>query len=175
MRRAGQSETMPDDLCVDTVIEDDRWGETGLEALAARAAGAALQWHGLTAGEIVVMGCDDARIAALNGDFRGKPRPTNVLSWPALDTAPRAPGDRPVLPETDELGDIAIAYDTCLAEAHAQGKPFDHHVTHLLVHAVLHLLGYDHENDPDAELMEATERSILQQLQIPDPYQEENQ
>lgn len=175
MRHAGQSETMPDDLCVDTVIEDDRWGETGLAALAARAAGAALQWHGLTAGEIVVMGCDDARIAALNGDFRGKPRPTNVLSWPALDTAPRAPGDRPVLPETDELGDIAIAYDTCLAEAHAQGKPFDHHVTHLLVHAVLHLLGYDHENDPDAELMEATERSILQQLQIPDPYQEENQ
>lgn len=174
MCRAGRSETMPDEICVDTVIEDDRWGEAGLEALAERAARAALDWHGIGAAEVVVLGCDDARIAALNADFRGKPRATNVLSWPSQDAAPRAPGDRPDLPQSDELGDIAIAYDTCRAEARLQGKPFDHHVTHLLVHAVLHLLGYDHENDPDAETMEATERSILQTLQIPDPYQEED-
>ncbi|RNF35849.1 rRNA maturation RNase YbeY [Paracoccus methylarcula] len=158
-------------MSADSVIEDDRWQEAGLESLAERAVIAALEWHG-TSGEVVVLGCDDARIAALNADFRGKPRATNVLSWPSVEHAPRDPGARPLLPEIDELGDIAIAFDTCEAEAAAQGKPFADHVTHLLVHAVLHLLGYDHENDLDAETMEAAERSILQDLQIPDPYQE---
>ena len=76
------------------------------------------------------------------------------------------------MPDTDEFGDIAIAYDTCAAEALAQGKPFAHHVTHLLVHACLHLLGYDHENDADADVMEQTERQILAGLNIPDPYEE---
>lgn len=118
------------------------------------------------------MGCSDARIAALNADFRGKPRATNVLSWPAVEHRPHAPGARPELPETEDLGDIAIAFETCETEAQAQGKPFDDHVMHLLVHAVLHLLGYDHENDADAETMEAAERSILSTLNISDPYQE---
>ena len=169
----GQSETMPDDICVDTVIEDERWGKAGLEALAGSAVNAALVWHGVRGAEVVVMGCDDARIAALNADFRGKARATNVLSWPSVDHPAHEPGARPDLPDQAELGDIAIAWETCRAEAEAQGKPFDHHVSHLLVHAVLHLLGYDHENDPDAETMEAAERSILQTLKIPDPYQEE--
>lgn len=118
------------------------------------------------------MGCADARIASLNADFRGKPRSTNVLSWPAVEHLPRQPGAVPELPDEAELGDIAIAFETCVAEAQAQGKPFDHHVLHLLVHATLHLLGYDHENDPDAERMEATERAILQTLDVPDPYEE---
>ncbi|SIS80271.1 probable rRNA maturation factor [Paracoccus saliphilus] len=171
MFRAGQHETMPDEISTDSVIEDDRWEEAGLESLAERAVTAALEWHGI-GGEVVVLGCDDARIAALNADFRGKPRATNVLSWPAVEHISRDPGARPLLPEVEELGDIAIAFDTCEAEALAQGKPFSDHVTHLLIHAVLHLLGYDHENDLDAETMEAAERSILQILQIPDPYQE---
>lgn len=174
MRRDGRSETMPDEICVDTVIEDDRWEEAGLEPMAERAVRAALLWHDLDAGEVVVLGCDDVRIAALNADFRGKPRATNVLSWPSVEHAPRLPGARPIPPEAQELGDIAIAWETCRTEAEAQRKPFDDHVAHLLVHATLHLLGYDHENDPDAETMEAAERSILAQLQIPDPYQEEN-
>lgn len=162
---------MPDEISADSVIEDERWEKAGLESLAERAVTAALEWHGLH-GEVVVLGCDDARIAALNADFRGKPRATNVLSWPSVEHAPRDPGARPVFPEIEELGDIAISFDTCEAEARAQGKPFADHVTHLLIHAVLHLLGYDHENDPDAETMEAAERSILQNLRIPDPYQE---
>lgn len=162
---------MPDEISTDCVIEDDRWESLGLDALAARAVEATLSWHGI-GGEVVVMGCDDARIASLNADFRGKPRATNVLSWPSVEHQPHAPGARPELPDAEELGDIAIAYDTCLAEAEAQGKPVPDHVTHLLVHATLHLLGYDHEDDADAETMEAAERSILSRLNIPDPYQE---
>ncbi|MBU2956732.1 rRNA maturation RNase YbeY [Paracoccus sp. 1_MG-2023] len=162
---------MPDQITADCVIEDERWEAAGLEALAARAIAAALEWHGI-GGEVVVMGCDDARIAALNADFRGKPRATNVLSWPSVEHVEHAPGEMPDLPDEDELGDIAIAFETCEAEAKAQGKPFDHHVQHLLIHATLHLLGYDHENDPDAERMEEAERRILTVLDIPDPYRE---
>src|SRR5699024_7548629 len=116
----------------DVVIEDERWEAAGLDALAARAVGASLEWLERSHAAVVVMGCDDARIAALNADFRGKPRPTNVLSWPSVEHAPRTPGAIPMPPETDELGDIAIAYETCAAEAAAQGKPFGDHVTHLL-------------------------------------------
>lgn len=162
---------MPDEITTDCVIEDERWDGAGLEALAGRAVRAALDWH-KTGGEVVVLGCDDARIAALNADFRGKPRATNVLSWPSADPMPHPPGQRPSLPGLPELGDIAIAYPTCAAEAQAQGKSLDDHVTHLLVHATLHLLGYDHENDPDAAMMEDTERAILAGLQIADPYDE---
>ncbi|HIC66683.1 MAG: rRNA maturation RNase YbeY [Paracoccus sp.] len=162
---------MPDEIATDCVIEDERWEEAGLDDLADRAVAATLTWHGI-GGEVVVMGCDDDRIAALNADFRGKPRATNVLSWPSVEHAPHQPGARPVLPAVDEWGDIAIAFDTCAAEARAQTKPLADHVTHLLVHATLHLLGYDHQNDADAETMEASERSILSILNIPDPYQE---
>lgn len=171
MSRGGQSAAMPDEITADCVIEDDRWNDLDLEDLAQRAVAAALGWHDI-GGEVVVLGCDDQRIAALNADFRGKPRATNVLSWPSVEHLPHAPGATPDLPDEEELGDIAIAYDTCLAEAQAQGKPVADHVTHLLVHATLHLLGYDHENDPDAETMEAAERSILETLNIPDPYLE---
>lgn len=158
---------------VDVVIEDERWQAAGLEALAARAARATLDHLGLDA-EIVVMGCDDARIAELNGDFRGKDKATNVLSWPAVEHVPHEPGAIPPLAPTEELGDIAIAYETCLAEAEAQGKTMDDHVVHLLCHAILHLAGYDHIHDEDARLMEDTERKILSTLGIPDPYQEKD-
>lgn len=157
---------------VDVVIEAEEWEAAGLEAVAARACGAALQWLGRPGAEVVVLGCDDARIAALNADFRGKPRATNVLSWPAQEAAPRPPGARPLPPEAEELGDIAIAWETCRDEAAAQGKALADHATHLLVHAVLHLAGYDHENDADAELMEGAERAILAGLGIADPYAE---
>ena len=156
---------------IDTVIEDDRWGAAGLEALAERAGRAVLDWLGMEA-DIVVMGCDDARIADLNADFRGKPQPTNVLSWPAVEHVAHTPGAHPPRPDTEELGDIAIAYETCAAEAQAQHKRFDAHVTHLLVHAILHLAGYDHLNDADAKTMEDAERTILGPLGIEDPYLE---
>lgn len=163
---------------VDIVIEDARWEAFGLPALAERACGAALAGLGLAAEgfSIVVMGCDDARIAALNSDFRGKPKPTNVLSWPSEERAAEVYGDAPELPEAgdaddpEELGDIAIAYETCAREAEEQGKPMADHVTHLLVHGLLHCLGYDHEDEADAELMEATEVRILATLGLSDPY-----
>ena len=154
---------------IDVVFEDDRWEAAGLEDLAEQAGRATLAWLGMDA-DIVVMGCDDARIADLNADFRGKPQPTNVLSWPSVEHVEHAPGAHPPRPDTDELGDIAIAFETCTREAATQGKTFDAHVTHLLVHAILHLAGYDHLNDPDAETMEAAERSLLLPLGISDPY-----
>jgi probable rRNA maturation factor len=122
------------------------------------------------------MGGDDARIAALNADFRGKTAPTNVLSWPADDLSPEAPGGAPAPPnpgthdDPAELGDIALAFETCTGEAAAAGLPVDHHVLHLIVHGTLHLLGYDHVHDADATRMEATEVAILATLGVADPY-----
>ena len=161
-------------MAIDIVIEDDRWISAGLDPLAARATGAALAHLGLdpAAWEIAILACDDARIAELNAGFRGKPQPTNVLSWPSEERAAAADGGRPLPPESDEpaLGDIAIAWETCTREAAEFGRPFDHHVTHLLVHATLHLLGYDHLRPKDADLMEGLEVEILATLGVPDPY-----
>ena len=170
--------TAPMESLVDTVIEEPRWETAGLDALAGRAAQAVLDELGLPAAGFVicVMGCDDDRIAGLNADFRGKPRPTNVLSWPSEDRAPPAPGAAPDLPEPGdaddpvELGDIAIAWGVCQAEAAGQGKAFADHVTHLIAHGVLHLLGYDHMTDEDAALMEGIEVRALARLGIADPY-----
>lgn len=163
---------------VETVIEDARWEAFGLSALAERAARAALAGVGLpNAGfTISLMGCDDARIAVLNADFRGKPQPTNVLSWPSDERGAEFVGEAPEPPEPgdpedpESLGDIAIAYETCAREAEEQGKPMADHVTHLIVHGVLHLLGYDHIEDEDAAVMEALEVRILASLGVSDPY-----
>ncbi|PPB82362.1 putative rRNA maturation factor [Albidovulum inexpectatum] len=163
---------------VDTVIEDARWETLGLPDLAERVARIALAELGLPeAGvEISLLGCDDARIAQLNADFRGKPRPTNVLSWPAEERGAEEEGalPAPIAPDPFgmgvELGDIAIAWDTCAREAAEQGKTMQDHVTHLLVHGLLHLLGYDHVRDGDAELMESTEVRILAKMGIANPY-----
>ena len=163
---------------VETVIEDVRWEAFGLEGLAERAARAVLAGLDLPAEgfSISLMGCDDVRIAALNADFRGKPQPTNVLSWPSEERAAEFAGEAPDLPEPGEaddpesLGDIAIAWETCAREAEEQGKPMADHVTHLLVHGVLHLLGYDHIEDEDAALMEGLEVRILASLGVSDPY-----
>lgn len=166
------------DMLVDTVLEDSRWESLDLPALAERAAQAALAGLGLGAAgfQISLLGCGDARISVLNAEFRGKPAPTNVLSWPSDERASEFAGEDPVLPDPgtpddpESLGDIAIAYDTCLAEAAAQGKPPADHVTHLIVHGVLHLLGYDHIEDEDADLMEGHEVRILATLGLSDPY-----
>ena len=116
--------------------------------------------------ELAVMLTDDSGIRTLNGNWRGIDKPTNVLSFPALQpTGARKPGDAPRM-----LGDIAIAYQTTRREADEEQKPFRHHLSHLAVHGFLHLIGYDHEKDADAEAMEALEIEILAQLGIPDPY-----
>lgn len=165
---------------VDLIVEDERWNDTGLGERAEVAARAVLADLGLDAEgfEISLLACDDARMVTLNADFRGKPEPTNVLSWPAEDRAAGRDGGTPALPAKGSaapgmpcaLGDIAIAFETCQREAEAQQKPMQDHVTHLLVHGVLHLLGYDHIRSGDAGLMEATEVRILNGLGIADPY-----
>lgn len=166
---------------IDCITEDDRWQTAGLAELAERAGQATLQHLALdpAAHEISLMGCDDSRIATLNTEFRDKPKPTNVLSWPADDLAPDEEGGAPFLPDEPdetgpvELGDIAIAWETCSREATDAGLPFANHVCHLIVHGILHLLGYDHVRDGDAELMEAIEVEILGKLGVPDPYNQE--
>ena len=164
-------------MVVDCLTEDHRWEALGLEALAESAAAAALAHLRLDPAdfEISLLGCNDARIAELNADFRGKPQPTNVLSWPSEERGSDVPGKPPLTPQTDdhgptELGDIAIAYDTCATEAQAAGKSLTAHATHLIVHGTLHLLGFDHERDLDATLMEQLEVEILGKLGVADPY-----
>jgi probable rRNA maturation factor len=117
--------------------------------------------------ELAVMLTDDPGIRTLNKNWRGIDKPTNVLSFPALQPTgeARSDDDAPRM-----LGDIAIAYETTRREADDEQKPFDHHLAHLAVHGFLHLIGYDHEKDQDADTMEALETEILMQLGIPDPY-----
>ncbi len=160
-------------MTVDCMVEDKRWGD--IDALARLATDAALERLGLEPSvfEISVLACNDQRIAVLNEDFRGKPQPTNVLSWPTDERTPAIDGEMPSPPRPgsdDELGDIAIAYETCKREAEHAGRPLRDHTIHLLVHGTLHLLGFDHERDRDATLMEGLETEILGKLGIPDPY-----
>lgn len=170
--RAGMEEL------VEIVLEDPRWQGVDLDRLAIAATQAVFAELGLPqAGfTLCVMGCDDARIAALNADFRGKPAATNVLSWPSEDRSAACAGDAPALPvagpadDPEHLGDIAIAFDTCHAEAAAADKPPAAHISHLILHGVLHLLGYDHIRDADGDLMEALETRVMARLGLPDPY-----
>ena len=162
---------------VDTLIEDPRWEALDLEVLAEQAARAALAGVGLSSAgfEISLLGCEDKRIAELNADFRGKPQPTNVLSWPSAERGAGVDGNAPLRPKPGpegmpaELGDIAIAFETCEREAAAQGKAMKDHVLHLLVHGTLHLLGFDHVRDRDATLMEGTEARAMG---IANPYEQ---
>lgn len=120
--------------------------------------------------ELAVMLTDDAGIRTLNKNWRGQDKPTNVLSFPALQpTTGQSSDDGPRM-----LGDIAIAWETTRREADDEQKPFDHHLSHLAVHGFLHLVGYDHENEVDAEAMEHLERDILAALGIADPYADQD-
>ncbi|WP_426020570.1 rRNA maturation RNase YbeY [Brevundimonas sp. DWR2-3-1b1] len=147
---------------IEIEVEAEAW--TGAvpdaEAVVDRAAKAALS---AVEGDIVVLLTDDESVRELNARFRDKDRPTNVLSFPAPENA--AP----------HLGDIVLAYGVCATEAQTQGKTLADHLSHLVVHGVLHLLGRDHEDDGEAEEMEAEEREILAQIGVADPYASEQQ
>jgi probable rRNA maturation factor len=150
------------------VVADCWQTEPDAETVIHRAVAAAAETvnAGLGEAELAVMLTDDAGIRTLNLNWRGVDKPTNVLSFPALQpTGSGGPDDAPRM-----LGDIAIAYETTRKEADDEQKPFDHHLSHLAVHGFLHLIGYDHEKDDDAEAMETLEQEILAQLGIPDPY-----
>lgn len=147
---------------IDIEVEDSAWTDAlpDAERLAFNAADAAA-WYFPDRREvpgITILLTDDESVRELNARFREKDAPTNVLSFPA-----------PPNPE-DHLGDVALAYGVCAREAAEQGKPLAHHLQHLTVHGVLHLLGYDHIGDDEAEAMEGLERAVLAGLGIPDPY-----
>ena len=153
----------------EVLVVADAWqAEPDAETVIQRAIAAAAEFVNTDIGEaeLADMLTDDDGIRTLNSNWRGIDKATNVLSFPALQpTGARKPGDAPRM-----LGDIAIAYQTMRREADDEQKPFNHHLSHLAVHGFLHLIGYDHENDADAEAMESLEIEILAQLGIPDPY-----
>ena len=163
---------------VDLTIEDSGWDALPLADISEAAAQAALAAQGLdpAAFEISLLACSDARIAELNGSFRAKPNATNVLSWPSEDLTPESPGARPPLPQGQPpitptpLGDVAIALQTCQEEAEERSIDLKNHVTHLILHGCLHLLGFDHETDEDAAVMEGVEIQALANLGIQNPY-----
>ncbi|MER2266562.1 rRNA maturation RNase YbeY [Methylobacterium oxalidis] len=156
-------------LDIDVAVEDPRWEGVApdLEALVIRAVEAGFAAAPEAPGgpvEISVLLTDDSAVQDLNRTWRGKDKPTNVLSFPA--TPQPAPAGVPA-----PLGDVVLAYDTMLRESAEQSKPLADHLVHLLVHGTLHLLGQDHETgEAEAEAMEALEVAALRTLGVPDPY-----
>ncbi|MCL4765577.1 MAG: rRNA maturation RNase YbeY [Hyphomicrobiaceae bacterium] len=154
----------PERLRLDVLIEDGDWSAFApVEETVEAAAGALARRLDLSAAEAAVALSSDARVRALNLAYRGKDKPTNVLSFPA------ARGGMPAGPRR-HLGDLALAAETVAREAAAEGKPPRHHLQHLVVHGLLHLLGYEHECEPQALEMEGLEVEILSQLGVADPY-----
>jgi probable rRNA maturation factor len=155
-------------LEVDVVVECQDWETVpGLEGAIVQAAR-----HAFLAGSAppskevrtTVALLSDAEVRALNAQFRGKDKATNVLSFPPGSLA------GPVLGAVKDLGDIALAYETMVGEARESGIALLDHVRHLVVHGILHLLGYDHETETEAERMEALETRVLAGLGVADPY-----
>lgn len=161
-------------IAVETDAGEDWDSCTDWAALAEQAVRAAVarsRHHALAEAEarveVSVKLTGDDEVRALNADYRGKDGPTNVLSFPMME--------EPLLAVTGRvdllLGDIVLAHGVCLAEAAGKGISAERHASHLIVHGTLHLLGYDHGSDREAEEMEATERSALASIGIADPYQ----
>ena len=168
IRAAARPRVKVEPIAIDIAVEAGRWpAEMELAALCRKAIDAALEQLGNplpeTGSEVSVVFTDDATIQKLNADWRAKDKPTNVLSFPAFP--PNKDGPLPPM-----LGDIVLADGTVRVEAIGEGKPLANHISHLVVHGFLHLAGYDHETDDEAEEMEALERQILARLAIPDPY-----
>ena len=145
---------------IDVEVEDPAWITAVVDAveLTRQAAGAAAQMA--QGGTIVVLLTNDAAVRDLNDRFRHQDHATNVLSFPAGGHG------------SGHLGDIALAFGVCDEEARAQGKPLANHLRHLVIHGVLHLLGYDHQRDDEAARMESIERDLLAGMNIPDPYEQ---
>jgi probable rRNA maturation factor len=144
---------------IDALVQSDQWQDARTaSAVVRRAVLRAAGTLSTSPTELAIVLTDDARIRLLNRDWRGIDAATNVLSFPTKNTGGR------------HLGDIVLAYETIAREARRERKPFAHHLAHLAVHGFLHLLGYDHDGEQAALVMEEAERAILRQLAIPDPY-----
>jgi probable rRNA maturation factor len=150
------------------LIAHSEWRGLGdVERLIERAhAATAAKVDAISSREVVVLLTSDAEVAALNAQYRGLDKPTNVLSFPSA----AIPAGIALALEDQPLGDIAIAYETVMAEAGQEDKPPLFHLAHLTVHGLLHLAGFDHDDEAEAERMESLERDILASMDIPDPY-----
>ena len=148
---------------IDIAVASTLWDEQPLAAQTVRdAIAAAAAALATPSGEVSILLTDDAAVSRLNRQWRGIDKPTNVLSFPAAK--PGVQGPPPL------LGDVIVAYETLKREAEEEDKPVLHHLAHLAVHGYLHLLGYDHQTDSEADAMEGLERDILARLCIADPY-----
>jgi len=153
-------------LKIDVRVDSKRWNKArSIKSVLRRAVADAASALSTTGAELAIVLADDSTIRLLNRDWRGVDAATNVLAFPAKPFPTEEAGGAPPL-----IGDIVLGYETVAREARDEGKPFAHHVAHLAVHGFLHLVGYDHERDEDAEKMERAERRILRRLAIPDPY-----
>jgi probable rRNA maturation factor len=145
-------------LDVDVLVQSQLWNEQpGATAAVREAINAAADEISSPAGDVAVVLTDDDALRTLNKQWRGIDKPTNVLSFPAAKAGKM-------------LGDIVIAYETMARESRDEGKEFTHHLAHLAVHGFLHLMGYDHQTDSEADAMEALESAVLARLHVPDPY-----
>ncbi|MBB3811002.1 rRNA maturation RNase YbeY [Pseudochelatococcus contaminans] len=153
-------------LSVDVLVQSQQWSALeGVESLVERAAAAALARGSvqvLNGAELSVALSDDAAVRQLNAQWRGLDKPTNVLSFPAAEADELA--------DAPHVGDIVLAFETVAREARDDGKTLADHTSHLVIHGLLHLLGFDHETDAEAEAMEAIEIAALSDLGIADPY-----
>jgi probable rRNA maturation factor len=178
MKRAAAAE-----LKIDVLVESEHWQDAGAaKTVVRRALKQAAAALSTKTAELAIVLTDDAAMRSLNRNWRGVDAATNVLAFAVRKTDPRRHTARrpvgqagshfgnPLRNLNDHLGDIVLAYETVKREARRDGKLFDHHLAHLVVHGFLHLLGYDHVNDAQARRMEKTERAILRDLAVPDPY-----
>lgn len=146
-------------LTIDVIVGSELWKDAGkLKSMVLHAVTRAAAMLSTRGAELAIVLTDDSAIRALNRDWRGVDKATNVLAFPTKNAA------------ANHLGDIVLAFETIAREARLERKPLAHHLAHLVVHGFLHLVGYDHARPKDALEMERIERKILRQLAIPDPY-----
>lgn len=149
---------------VDIQVQSALWDAQPLAEQTVRAAIAAAAALSTSDGEVSILLTDDSAVRVLNRDWRRIDKPTNVLSFPAPKSAPKATGD------AGFLGDIVIAYETLQRECDDEDREFLHHLAHLTVHGFLHLIGYDHQTEAQADEMEGLESKIMTHMDLPDPW-----
>ena len=158
-------------LKIDVLVHSEHWkNAAAAKDVVRRALKQAATALSTKTAELAIVLTDDAAMRRLNRIWRGIDAPTNVLSFATKNSGDQLDEQSGGQFVGNHLGDIVLAYETVKREAHRDGKAFDHHLAHLVVHGFLHLLGYDHGNDAQARRMETTERAILRDLAVPDPY-----